>query len=159
MSVFSMLENAKIVSAIVPINATGAAQSGDLVAVKDCERCYIVIHQGAWAGGTSAVTLTQEASASGSSDTALAFDYRYEGTALTADTLTKTAVTSNTFNLSAANKVNVIEINPASLADGMTHIRVKLGSPGSNNDYVSAFYVLTGLKYQGDVANIPTAIT
>lgn len=155
---FNLVENAKPVSAILPQNITGAAVDGDLVSMANCERCFIVIHSGAWAGGTSAVTVTQEQSASGSSNTAVAFTKRVEYTHATDDIGLEVAVTSNTFNLSAANTIQVIEIRPEDLTDGYTHIRVRTATPGSNNDYVSAMYYLTGIKYAGAADNIPTAI-
>jgi len=145
---FSMLENAKYVPAILPKDITGAAQTGDLVAVKNCEAVYIVIQCGAWAGGTSAVTVVQETSASGSSGTAVAFTKKWEGVALTDDVLEEVAVVSNTFNLDTANEFHIIEIRPESLAAGSTHIALKLGTPGSNADLVSAGYFLTGITYQ-----------
>lgn len=159
MGVFSLVENAKPISAIAPVNTTGAGQDGDLVSMAGAERLFIVIHQGAWAGGTSAVTVTQEQSASGSSNTAVPLTKRVEYTHATDDIGEEIAVTSNTFNLSAASKVNVLEIRPEDLTEGYTHVRVRLATPGSNNDYVSAMYYLVGLKYQGAPANIPTAIT
>lgn len=155
---FNIVENAKVVSAIAPINATGAGQDGDLVSLANCERCFIVIQCGAWAGGTSAVTVTQEQSASGTSNTAVAFTKKTEYVHATDDIGAEVAVTSNTFNLDTANEVHVIEIKPEDLTDGYTHIRVELATPGSNNDYVSAMYVLTGIKYAGAADNIPTAI-
>jgi len=158
---FSMIENAKVVPALLPKDITGAAQDGDLVSVKNCDKLYILIQQGAWAGGTSAVTVTQETSASGSANTAVAFTKKWEGIGYTSavDVLTEVAVTSNTFNLDTANEFHIIEIDPRTLADGSTHVRVRLGSPGSNADLVSATYFLTGIRYAGDPANIPTAIT
>ena len=145
---FSMLENAKYVPAILPKDITGAAQEGDLVVVRNCEAIYILIQCGAWAGGTSAVTVTQEESASGSAGTAVVFTKKWEGVALTDDVLEEVAVTSNTFNLDTANEFHIIEIRPESLAAGTTHIRAELASPGSNADLVSAGYFLTGITYQ-----------
>lgn len=159
MGVFSLIQNAKPVSAILPQNITGAAVDGDLVSMKNAEKCFIVIHCGAWAGGTSAVTVTQETSASGSANTAVAFTKKTEYVHATDDIGAEVAVTSNTFNLDTANEVHVIEIPATALAEGSTHIRVRTASPGSNNDYVSAMYYLVGLKYQGSVTNIPTDIT
>lgn len=159
MSVFSLVENAKPVSAILPQNVTGAAVDGDLVSLANAERLYIVLHCGAWAGGTAAVTVTQEASASGSSGTAVAFTKKWEYTHATDDIGAEVAVTSNTFNLDTANEIHVIEVTPDMLTEGYTHVRVKTASPGSNNDYVSGMYYLVGLKYQGAPDNIPTAIT
>lgn len=159
MSFFNLVENAKPISAILPQNITGSAVDGDLASMANCERLYIVIHCGAWAGGTSAVTVTQEQSASGSSNTAVAFTKKFEYTHATDDIGAEVAVTSNTFNLDTANEVHVIEVRPEMLTDGYTHVRVRTASPGSNNDYVSAMYYQTGLRYQGEPTNIPTAIT
>ncbi len=156
MSVFSLIENAKVIPAFVPKDVT-AGVDGDLVDMSKCERLYIILAQGAWAGGTGAVTVTQETSAAGSSNTAVAFGYRWVGTALTTDVLVKTAVTSNTFNLATLNEFHIIEITPSMLTDGYKYVRVRVAAP-SSTDLAVGLYVMTGLKYQGDAANIPTAI-
>src|SRR5947207_2322392 len=103
-----LVEFAKVIPAAVPINTTGAAVSGDWVNMANYRRCAILIQKGAWAGGTPAVTVNQATDNAGTGSKAVVFDTQYQGTALTADTLTINAVTSNTFNLSAvANEFHI----------------------------------------------------
>jgi hypothetical protein len=156
MTPFDLIENGKYIPAFAPLDITGAGVDGDLVSMALCERLFIVLQCGAWAGGTSAVTVTQEASASGSSNTAVAFAKKWEGVALTDDIPAEVAVTSNTFNLDTANEFHVIKILPSMLTDGYTHVRVRCATPGSNADLLAGFYVMSGLKYEG--AFPPTAI-
>lgn len=159
MSIFSMIEDAKLISAWAPLDITGAGVDGDLVNMENCERLWIVLIQGAWAGGASGITVTQETSASGSANTAVAFTKKYTATALTDDVFAEVAVTSDTFDIDTANEIHIIEIRPEILAVGSTHVRVRCDSPGANADLLAGLYIQSGLKYHGDPANIPTAIT
>lgn len=145
-----LVESSKIVSAVVPINTTGAAQDGDWVSLKNYQHLTIVIQQGAWAGGTPAVTLEQATTVAGGSAKALAFTSYWAGTALTDDNYAETAVSSNTYNLAnAANGVNIIEVDSDDLDqdNGFDCIRVRIASPGANADLISALYILTGCRY------------
>ena len=149
-----LTEEAHFVSAVVPINTTGAAQSGDWVNMKHYRRALIVIQQGAWAGGTSAVTVNQATANDGTGSKAVSFTEKYEGVALTDDILAEVAVSSNTFDLDTANEFHIIEIDPTHLDrdNGFDHIQVALASPGANADLVSALYIL----YDGDFVQDPT---
>lgn len=144
------LENVKIVEAVAPVNTSGAAQTGNYVSLKGYAGCCIVIQTGAWAGGTSAVTINEATDVSATGAQALAFGYMYTNDgATTTSALTKTAVTSNTFNLDTANAMYVIDVKASSLTttSGYDCISVALASPGSNNDYVSACYILYGSRF------------
>ena len=155
MSAMRLVENAKIVVGAVPIDTTGAAVTGDYVSMKGYTHLTIVIMQGAWAGGTPAVTLKQATDVAGTGEKALSFSYYWAGTALTDDQYAKTTVSSDTYNLAAtANKVNVIEVDASSLdADnGFDCVRLGIASPGANADLIAVLYVLTGTRY-------PQAIT
>ena len=153
-------QEVKIVEAIAPIDTTGAAQTANHVSLKGYDHCTIIINTGAWAGGTSAVTLQQSTVVAGTDDKALGFSYMYTNDgAATTDTLTKTTVTSNTFNLDTANSMYVIEVPAASLDtdNNFDCIELNTASPGANADLVSATYILWKGRYKSDAA--PTALT
>lgn len=132
----------------VPVNTTGAAVTGDYVSLKDFGHLTIVIIQGAWAGGTPAVTLKQATAVAGTGEKALAFGIakQWSKVALAANTFTAATVTSDTFNLPAvANTVTVIEVPAESLDvdNGFDCVRVDIASPGANADLVSVLYILS----------------
>lgn len=158
-----LFENAKIVTAILPINTTGAAQSGLWVNMKYYNRCEIIILQGAWAGGTAAVTVNQATSNAGAGSKAVAFGFTYRGTGAQAsgnDQLVKTTVTSNTFNLATANQYFVIGIHAQDMDinNGFVWLQVATASPGANADLVAAVYVLYDGTYRGLPSTIPTVL-
>lgn len=154
-----LLENAKIVVGAVPIDTTGAAVTGDYVSLKGYSHLTVIIMQGAWAGGTPAVTLKQASDVAGTGEKALGFTKYFAGTALTDDLYAATTVSSDTYNLAnAANGVNIIEVDASSLDvdNGFDCVRVGIASPGANADLIAVLYVLTGTRYpQSDP---PTAI-
>jgi len=146
----NLVENAAIEAAAVPVDTTGAAVAGDWVNMKDYNHLTIIIQQGAWAAGTSAVTLNQATVVAGTDTKALGFDWMWTKVALTGTTFTKTAVTSNTFNLpNTANTMSVIEVDAATLdADGgFCCVQLACVSPGANADLISATYILTEPRY------------
>lgn len=159
MSNMRVIENYKPVVAAVPIDTTGAAVAGDYVSLKGYTHVCIVIAQGAWAGGTPAVTLKQATDVAGTSEKALSFLKYWTGVALTADTYTAAAVVSDTFNLTTtANTVTIIEVDASSLDvdNSFDCLRVGIASPGSNADLVAVMYLLTGTRYPS--ASPPSAI-
>ncbi len=161
MSNMRLIENAKIVVGAVPIDTTGAAVTGDYVCMKGYTHLTIVIMQGAWAGGTPAVTLKQatDVSNSLSDEKALGFTKYFVGTALTDDNLAAVAVVSDTYSLTAtANLFNVIEVNASSLDvdNGFDCVRLGIATPGSNADLIAVLYILTGARYPQ--ADPPSAI-
>lgn len=134
----------------VPIDTTGAAVSSDWLSLKNYSRATVVIMQGAWAGGTPAVTLNQATAVAGTSTKALAFAKRWTKVAITGTTFVETAVTSDTFNLPAtANTINVIEIDAADLDtdNGFDCFQVAVASPGSNADLIAIMVILSGARY------------
>ncbi len=161
MSAMRLLENAKIVVGAVPIDTTGAAVAGDYVSLKGYSHLTVVIMQGAWAGGTPAVTLKQNTNVGNSpaDEKALSFTKYWTGVALTDDTYSAVAVVSDTFNLTAtANTVTILEVDASSLDvdNGFDCVRLGIASPGSNADLVAVLYILTGARFpQSDT---PSAI-
>lgn len=153
------VENSKYISAVVPIDTTGAGADGDWVSLKGYSHATIIIQQGAWAGGTPAVTVQQATTVAGGSAKALSFANYWAGTALTDDNYAKTTVSSDTYNLAnAANGVNIIEIDSSALDvdGGFDCIRVRVASPGANADLISCLYHLHGTRYPD--ADPPSAI-
>lgn len=146
----NLVENGQIEVLAVPIDTTGAAVASDWISLKDYSHATIIITQGAWAGGTPAVTLKQATVVAGTDTKALGFDWMWTKTGLTGTTYTKTAVTSDTFNLTAtANSITVIEVEAASLDvdNGFDCFQLAIASPGANADLISAVVVLTGARY------------
>lgn len=149
----------KIVEGFPPIDTTGAAQTANHVSLKGFDHCTIIINTGAWAGGTSAVTVEQSTVVAGTDDKALAFTEYYTNiSAKTTDTLTETTCAS-TFNIASSATMYVIEIPATSLdADnGFDCIELNTASPGANADLISATYILWKGRYK-DAAS-PTALT
>lgn len=153
-----LVEATKPVWAAAPKDITGAGLTGDYISLKYHRKLAIVLMSGAWAGGTAAVTLTQATDATGGTSASLAFAYQYVATGLTSDTLVKTAVTSNTFNISAANKIHVIEVLASDLTAGYTHVRCEVASPGSNADLLAMLYIAYQSNYVEGVASQPSVI-
>ncbi len=154
----SLIEDGKIIWACAPANYTGAGNTPKYISLKNYNRLTILIQTGAWAGGTAAVTLTQATDVSASGEKALGFAYQYNDAAASG-TLVKTAVTSDTFNLAAANKVYVVEIDADELdvAGGFDCVACAIATPGANNDYYGVTYVLSGNRHHA--ATPPTALT
>jgi len=147
-----LVESAKVVWAAAPLDITGAGFNGDWVDLKTFRKVAVVLLTGAWAGGTAAVTLEQATDVSGTSGKALSFAYQYVSTGLTSDSPTKTAVTSNTFNLSVAVTSHVIEVLASDLdiANGFDCLRVD--SLLMANAVGIVQYVLHGPRHASPIA-------
>lgn len=156
-----LLERLKIVPAWVPVDTTGAGQDGDWINLKNYRRVLCVILQGAWAGGTPAVTFQQATDNAATGAKTLSYTERWDGTALTDDTLAKTTVSSDTSNLAnAANGFTVVEFHAQDLDidGGFTHMRMRVASPGANADLIAGFYVLGDPAYTSKPETHPSAI-
>jgi hypothetical protein len=68
-----LVETRRIEAGCGPVNTTGAAVTGAYVSMKDFNHLTIIIQQGAWAGGTPAVTLKQATAIAGTGAKALSF--------------------------------------------------------------------------------------
>lgn len=136
--------------AAAPKNYTGAALTETYVSCKSFSQVAIILQTGAWAGGTAAVTLTQASAVAGTGAKALAFAEMYTNSgATTSSVLTKTTVTSNTFNLSAAGVMYCIcvDVNNLDIANGFDCLALSVATPGANADYYSAVYVGVNGRY------------
>src|SRR5262245_46238700 len=140
-----------VVTAMLPKDITGAAQTGQWISLKYYRQCTIVITQAAWAGGTPAVTLTQAKDVQGTDPKPLPFEKRYHQATNTGATgYVESAVTNNTFNLPATpNQNHLIEIDAATLDvdNGYDCLQLNIGTPGANADLLSAVYLLSGARY------------
>lgn len=142
----------------VPIDTTGAARTGDYYSLKDFQGIVFVIAQGAFAGGTPAVTLKQATAVAGTGAKALSFAEYYSKVALTGTVNVLTAVVSDTFNLAAtANRITMVEVSAADLdrANGFDCVGIDVASPGANADLIAVLAILYGGRYQGDPALLP----
>lgn len=156
-----LTEEAKLVPILAPVNTTGSAWASDVINLADYDHVAIIVQQGAWAGGTSTMTVEYCDDNTPTTDTPMAFSYRTAvmGAGAT-DTLGDlTACESTGLDLDTANTTVVVELDAAELetaSSGTTRVRVKGTTPGANNDYITATAILTGCKYPGE--NPPTAI-
>ena len=139
-----------------PANYTGAVGTTEYVSLKDYRRATIKIQTGAWAAGTAAVTLNEATAVAATGAQALEFEYMYtNAAAVTAPTLVKTAVTSDTFNLSVANALYLIEIDASELSAGFDCLSVAIASPGANADFYSVSITLSDPRYVDAPARLP----
>lgn len=156
-----ILERAHYVPSSVPIDTTGAARAGDWINMTKYRRILFIIQQGAWAGGTPALTFQQATSNAGGSAKALGYTKKYTGTALTADTLTEVAVVSDTSNLTnGANHFTLVEfhVNDLDRANGFYYIQCNVASPGSNADLISIGAILMDGNVDAAPTRMQTAI-
>jgi hypothetical protein len=156
-SPFNPLENGMWISAAVPKDTTGAAYAGDYVNMSNAEELWIMIQQGAWAGGTPAVTIGSGTTAAGGTTAAVTDFEAWSGVALTDDQYAAVTVAAGTFSLTAtANTVTLIRVKASAIPAGKKFLRVEVATPGANADLIAMSYLLTGIKYQGEVP--PTVI-
>jgi hypothetical protein len=151
-------EDVAVVNVVPPIDANDAALTGDWVSMKNAGHATIIINCGAGWGSAGAVTLTQATAVAGTGTKALAFSYMWTNVAdITASTLVKTAVTSNTFNLStsAAGSIYIIEVEADTLdADNdFDVLGFSLADPGAAG-LVSVTTILSSTRF----LNLPDAL-
>ena len=138
-------ESVKLIEVGVPKSWASTACTAEWICMKNCERITWIIQTGAWAGGTAAVTLKQ-ATSDGGSSAAVTFTKYWT---VAGDTVTAATASSNTFNLSAASTMYVVEVTPEMLARASSYdwVRIVIGSPGANADFYSVTAIAEGLKH------------
>lgn len=153
----SLLSQGKLLWAVAPANYTGAAATNKYVSLKNYQKMYVLIITGAWAGGTAAVTLSQATAVAGTSAKSLAFT-EYYNDETTGGTLVKTTC-SSTFDLDTANKLYIIEIDPATLdhTNGFDCLSVAVATPGANDDFYGVAYILYQNRFSDPTP--PSALT
>lgn len=148
------VEKSGIEVAVVPKDITGAVQNGQYISLKNYNHLTVILIQGAWAGGTPAVTLGQAQAVAGTGAKAANLNFYWQKAGLSASVFAKTAVVSNTFNLPAtANTVTVLEIDAEELdvTNGFDCVRVSVASPGANADLLSIIYLLKEPRFNGAI--------
>lgn len=153
-----LLETINVEIAAVPVNTTGAIAAGDYMSLKLYRRVLFIISQGAWAGGTPAVTLLQGTGGIGTGSKALALTKYWSKVAIAGTTWVEAAVTANTFNLTAtANTMTAIEVNADDLdADNEFNcVSVQVASPGTNADLISIIAILGDPRYPQETLSDP----
>lgn len=143
-------------AAILPKDTSGSAQTGRAVRIADYRKARICILSGAWAGGTAAVTVEQGKGVAMNDNKPLAFTI-VEKKVAGAEKFVQTAVTANTFNISAANTLHIIELDSDMLDAGFDSIQLKTATPGANADLITAWYELSGSRYNAEVLPNPNA--
>lgn len=150
----------KWVTGLAPI--TPSTSTPDYVSLKGHHKltAVIVVDNGSTVTG-SAITLKQATAVDGTDEKALEFDWVYANTDTGAsDTLTKTAVTSDTFTTDTTNAKNllyVIEVDASMLDTDNDFDCVRVGTGDAANTVLAVMYFLHGEKYSPSIAK--TAIT
>ena len=145
----NLIRNVHPVVASFPQAATSIA--GDYISLKNFAGVTIVIMLDVTTGtDDGAVTLTQATTVAGGSAKALSFDYQWANVDTeTADALTKTAVTSDTFNAGGVTKscLYVIEVKAEDLDvdNGFDCLRVNLATVTNGNSAI--LYLLHTPRY------------
>src|SRR5574340_614693 len=135
MQTLNLTDIAKVVMGCAPAALATTAGAGDYVSLKNFDRLTILIPvlNGATVTGGD-VTLKQATAVAGTGEKALAFAKMYANTDCAAsDTLTETAVTSNTFTTNATNSkqlMYVIEVKASDLdvANGFDCVRINVAN-------------------------------
>jgi len=145
----NLIRNVHPVVASFPQAATSIA--GDYISLKNFAGVTIVIMVDVTSGtDTGAVTLTQASAVAGTGAKALSFDYQWSNLDTeTADALTKTAVTSDTFDAGGVTKscLYVIEVKAEDLDvdNGFDCLRANLATVTNGNSAI--LYLLHTPRY------------
>ncbi len=156
-----LIDHVKTVMGCAPAALTSTAGDGDYVSLKNFAKLRItlaVLNGATVTGGT--ITLKQASAVAGTGEKALSFSKMFANLDCAAgDTMTETAVTSDTFTTNTTNSkqlLYVIEVDASSLdiANGFDCVRID--STGMVNAVGCAIYDLYGSRYSSpiDVAAI-----
>ena len=147
-----------IVEAIPPADYLTSAVDGNYISMKGYDHCTIVITTGATVDDATEVTINRATAVAGTNEDlgGVEFDYMYTNDGATSGSaLTKTAVTSDTFDVDTALSMYVIEIPAASIKGSSTTeydcIQLALDAPGATNNIYGAIYILWKGRYKSDV--------
>lgn len=152
-----MVDRCKFVMGCAPAALATTAGDGDYVSMKNFSHLTIVISVLNGAIITAGdVTLLQATKVDGTGAKALAFTKMWANTdCAAADTLTETAVTSNTFATDTTNSkqlMYVIEVPATSLDINNNFDCVRIDVANSANSVGSVLYILHGARYQSPLA-------
>lgn len=159
-----LIEGAKFVQAFPPVDTTGAGQDGVWVSMKNYSKLAVVLQTGAWAGGTSAVTLEQATDASGTGAKALAFTQylkAYDTDDTPDDAGAIVSVASNTYTIGDNANVQVIEVKAGDLDvnNDFAFVRVRTATPGANADLIAGLYILYDGNFSGKPTTLPSVLS
>lgn len=173
---FSLIENAKLVSVMSPIDKTGAVLTTEWISLKQAKEIFFLVDLGVMSSTSNqAVTLYVANNASGTKNKAITSASAACGLTLPAvwkrasggDTLARQAVSSSTFNLTKSSDgctfIIPVDCNKAgtfissSVVYNAEYVRLSIATPGAHACLYNCLAILTGLRYQEDVP--PTAIT
>lgn len=151
--VTKLVESVAIEALAAPADVNGAGISGDWFNLKYYRKITFVLLQGAWAGGTPAVTLEQATSNTGAGAKALEFTKRWSKTALAATSVfAESVVSNNAFNLTTTpNTMTVLEVDAEDLDNNnnYAYVRLVVASPGAFADLLAGFALLADGRYGG----------
>lgn len=161
MSGTRLVDKVKLVTALKP--AIPSSASPAYVSLKDYNHLTIVVNvSNATTVTGSAITLNQATAVAGTSAKALGFTKMWSDIdCAAADALAQVAVVSNTFTTDATNsKVlkYVIEVDAADLDVTNGFNCVQVGVANATAATVSVEYILSGARFGGNVALMPSAI-
>lgn len=157
-----LIDNHKIVTGIAPIAMATTAGDADYVSLKGYQGISIILNVNNAATVTGcAVTLKQATDVAGTSEKALAFTKMWANTDIAAsDTLTETAVTSNTFTTDTTDNKDllyVMEIDASELDVANGFDCVRLDGLLMANAVGAVTYILHGARNSSPIAK--SAIT
>lgn len=150
-----LIKNTQIVQALAPLSVSTVTP--DYVSLKNYQHLTALISLTCSTGvAACAVTLKQATDVAATDEKALGFDYVWKNENITAETLTKTAVTSDTFS-STANlneKLFVIEVDSDTLDvdGGFDCVRVALADAAAT--VASVVYVLSQPRFINDTTHV-----
>ena len=152
-----LVDVAKVVQGCPPAALATTAGDGDYVSLKNYDRLTILLSvKNATTVTGGVITLKQATAVAGTSEKALAFAKVWANTDTDAgDTLTETAVTSDTFTTDTTNSKNllyVIEVKADDLDRANGFDCVRIDSASMANAVGAVLYVLHGTRYKSPAA-------
>lgn len=152
-----LVDVAKVVQGCPPAALATTAGDGDYVSLKNFDRLTILLAvKNATTVTGGVITLKQATAVAGTSEKALAFSKVWANTDTDAsDTLTETAVTSDTFTTDTTNSKNllyVIEVKSDDLDRANGFDCVRIDSASMANAVGAVLYVLHGTRYKSPAA-------
>jgi hypothetical protein len=150
-----LIQNSQIVQGLAPLAVSTVTP--DYVSLKNYQHLTILLSLTCATGAAAcAVTLKQATSVAAGGEKALGFNWVWKNENITAETLTKTAVTSNTFSSTADvnEKLFVIEIDSDTLdrANGFDCVRLALADAAATT--ASVVYILTQPRFIDQTAHL-----
>ena len=148
------LESCKVVPVIAPTaDLYTADPGGDVIDMRGYERCTFLVYQKTSTSNTGKATITVEKcdDATPTNTTAIAFNYRVNESAATADAFGALTAAATTGFSTTANKTAVyaVEVRQNQLDSSKPYVRIKFAE-GVNDPVVGCVLsVLSGAKHQG----------